>query len=318
MLICEFSLIVPYTLKSTIVYFFSIFSSPSFDSPFSILSLKPATQRSAGSLKNFSDMKYILTLFIAHILCTSRSYASLEIVVVDSSITCHGGTITIQCFFDDPSASLSWFLADVNESVMGSGSCTLEKAPVFHTIAIDDVDSGMVYFLDVFLTAGDQTIELYEGFVVPVNSPGVQLIEANLSAGNVSFAFDVSLGQSQVGLFIFTILSETLDVVYIDEGTLLPWDNLEYSIPLLPVGNYILELSLNNGCDEILYSYTCSVNESVGIDEQKPPSQTMTGDVFDSIGKYIGSESTLPHALPCDVYFYPHGEHVKKIVLVHD
>jgi hypothetical protein len=310
---------VPHTPKSTtMLYFPSIFSYPPFDSPFSILSLKPATQRSAGSLKNFSDMKYILTLFIAQILCTSRSYASLEIVVVDSSMSCHGGTITIQCFFDDPSASLSWFLADVNENVMGSGSCTLENAPVFHNIAIDDVDSGMVYFLDMFLTAGDETIELYEGFVVPTNSPGVQLVEANLSVGDVSFAFDVSLGESQVGLFVFTILSETLDVVYIDEGTLLPWDNLEYVIPLLPAGNYILELSINNGCDEVLYSYACTVHESVSVAEQKSLPHHASGDVFDSIGKYIGSKSALPHALPCDVYFYPHGEYVKKIVFVRE
>ncbi len=251
-------------------------------------------------------------------VCTFHTHASLQIAVVDSSIHCHGGTITVQCTFNHPTASLSWFLADVNENVVGIGDCTLNGSPTLHTIGIDDVDGGMVYFLDMFLTAGDETIELYEGFVVPTNSPGVQLVEANLSVGDVSFAFDVSLGESQVGLFIFTILSETLDVVYIDEGTLLPWDNLEYVIPLLPAGNYILELSINNGCDEVLYSYACTVHESVSVAEQKSLPHHASGDVFDSIGKYIGSKSALPHALPCDVYFYPHGEYVKKIVFVRE
>ncbi len=258
-------------------------------------------------------MKHVFFL-LSGLFYTIHSYGFIEIAITDSAIYCNGGFITLECTFTEPSANLSWFLADTNGDASSYGECVISGSPVLYMITIDDVDGGTSYTCDVFLTSLEDTATIAINFTVPVNTPSAQLIETVLIEGSVYVAFDISIGQSQWGVFTYTITNDDV-IVYSDEGTLSQWDNLTYTIPLLPSGIYTMTLSINNGCTEVFYYYDVTVIDVASTITQTDTYRDSVENIYDTTGRYIGTRNTVPHILPCDVYLHPHTEHIKRITL---
>lgn len=257
-------------------------------------------------------MKLLVSaLFVIGLYGRASSLSEPEIVFLDSSITCSGGTFTFQLFFDEPTAFLSWILADMQENICSTGSETLSDSGILYDIPIEEVDSGEHYMFSVMLFGGTILTEYVALLVIPQNNPSASLVQTVLEEGSVAFDINIDIGESDTGAFIFTLTTtENGDIVYLDEGSLLPWDNLSYSIPLLPSGEYLMEISLSNGCNTFLFYYTFTVTPLVSIEESILPTQKENAS-YDILGHTIRS----PHSLPCGVYLYPHTHHTKRMKL---
>ncbi len=256
-------------------------------------------------------MKLLVSaLFVIGLYGRASSLSEPEIVFIDSSLDCSGGHFSFQFFFDEPDAFLSWILADMEENVCSTGSETLSDSGILYDIPIDDVDPGTTYFFVVML-AGEWELSEYDAvFSLPENLPSANLVAETLEEGYVGFDINIDIGESESGAFIFTITTEEGDVLYLDEGSLLPWDNLSYEIPLLPEGSYLLELTLSNGCDTFLFYHSFVVVSTVCVEESPSTIKSDTNN-YDILGR----KTSGLHGLPCSIAVYPHSVHVKRIQL---